>query len=159
DDPASAVSVVMGFDVVEGEVELREIYGVEIDLTLWMSHLVENFPPSGWKPFAITEMLRFLSIEEVRQQTTEAPPAPTKRTGEKVQVKHAGGAQGSGGKRHRITDEHLEEVARVYGEALRAGIPPTREVSDVFEVSHSTAAKWVGAARRKGMLPAWTAKD
>ena len=53
----------------------------------------------------------------------------------------------------RITDEFLKAVARVYSIAERSGLPPTREVATHFKAPHSTAAKWVGSARRKKFLP------
>jgi hypothetical protein len=55
-------------------------------------------------------------------------------------------------RRNRITPKHLEEVASVYREAWRAGEHPTIAVQKHFGVSHSTAARWVGQARRKGKL-------
>ncbi len=58
------------------------------------------------------------------------------------------------GRRNRITDEHLQAVVEVYRTADADGLPPTRTVSDRFEVPHSTAAKWVGHARKRGFLGA-----
>jgi hypothetical protein len=49
------------------------------------------------------------------------------------------------------SDEHLRKVAAVY---MKASEKPTRAVQDAFgPVSHSTAARWVGQARRRGFLP------
>jgi hypothetical protein len=49
------------------------------------------------------------------------------------------------------SDEHLREVARIY---LGATGKPTRAVEEEFgPISHSTAARWVGEARRRGFLP------
>lgn len=56
-------------------------------------------------------------------------------------------------RRNRLTREHLKSVADVYLAALAAGWGPTRSVADHFDVPHSTAAKWVGRARRQGVLP------
>lgn len=56
--------------------------------------------------------------------------------------------------RTRITDNHLIAVANVYTDADDAGGAPTRAVADRFDVPHSTAAKWVGRARKQGLLPA-----
>lgn len=55
--------------------------------------------------------------------------------------------------RNRITDAHLAEVVKVYQAADEGGRPPTRAVANAFNTSHSTAARWVGQARKKGMLP------
>lgn len=63
------------------------------------------------------------------------------------------------GKRYRITDTHLADVANMYAKARENGQGPTRAVADHFDVSHSTAAKWVGHARAAGLLPPWTAAD
>jgi len=60
------------------------------------------------------------------------------------------------GKRYRLTRAHLEDVAAVYREALENGAGPTRAVANHFDVSHSTAAKWVGKARRHGALRSTT---
>lgn len=63
------------------------------------------------------------------------------------------------GKRYRITDAHLADVANVYTKARENGHGPTRAVADHFDVSHSTAAKWVGHARQAEFLKPWTAAD
>jgi hypothetical protein len=50
--------------------------------------------------------------------------------------------------------EHFQEVARVYTEAFRAGIPPTRAVADAFYISRPAAAKQVARARNDfNLLP------
>lgn len=57
-----------------------------------------------------------------------------------------------GRRRGRITAEHLEEVARVYRQAWKKGVPPTAAVAEHFNRPHSTAADWVYRARRAGVL-------
>lgn len=56
-------------------------------------------------------------------------------------------------KRTRITDEFLNEVTNIYRMAENSDLPPTREVANHYKAPHSTAAKWVAAARKKGLLP------
>jgi hypothetical protein len=51
-------------------------------------------------------------------------------------------------RRNRLTPEHLAKVAEVYRQAWEDGEPPTKAVAQNFSVSHSTAARWVGAARK-----------
>jgi len=55
-------------------------------------------------------------------------------------------------RRNRLTDKHLRAVAEAYCAADRDGLPPTRTVADRFAVPHSTAAKWVGHARKRELL-------
>jgi hypothetical protein len=67
-----------------------------------------------------------------------------------------GGAaeKGQAGKRWRLTTQHLGVVAATYRTASNEGLGPTRAVAEHFKVPHSTAATWVGHARRQGFLPA-----
>jgi hypothetical protein len=51
-----------------------------------------------------------------------------------------------------ITDDHLKQVAAVYGEALVNGEPPLRTVEAQFKAKRSTASKWVAMARQRGHL-------
>ena len=51
-----------------------------------------------------------------------------------------------------ITEDNLLEVARVYREAVKHGDPPTQAVADGMNVARSTAARWVAAARTRGLL-------
>ncbi|BCT76084.1 hypothetical protein SCMU_19260 [Sinomonas cyclohexanicum] len=56
-------------------------------------------------------------------------------------------------RRDRVTDAKLLEVASVYREAMDQGKGPTRAVMEHFQTSYSTAARWVGMARKvKGGL-------
>lgn len=60
---------------------------------------------------------------------------------------------GRGGRPRELQPEHFATVAEVYSAAFAAGIPPTREVAQRFNVSRSTAAKWVARARDARLLP------
>lgn len=53
-------------------------------------------------------------------------------------------------RRTSITDEHLEAVAKIY---LAAPEKPTLAVERHFITNHSTAARWVGLARKAGLIP------
>jgi hypothetical protein len=56
------------------------------------------------------------------------------------------------GRRNSVTGKHLGEVVRVYREAFAEGMPPTKAVAEQMGASHSTAARWVGMARKRGLL-------
>lgn len=55
-------------------------------------------------------------------------------------------------RRRAVTAELLRQVAAVYRKAVADSEPPTSTVADHFGVSHSTAARWVGQARKTGAL-------
>lgn len=59
-------------------------------------------------------------------------------------------------RRRRVTRDLLTDVAEVYRSAYRSGDSPTVAVADHFDVSHSTAGRWVVAARKEGVLGAAT---
>ena len=55
-------------------------------------------------------------------------------------------------RRRLVTPQHLTEVAEIYREAYELGLPPTKTLAERFQISHSTAARWVGRARATGAL-------
>jgi hypothetical protein len=55
-----------------------------------------------------------------------------------------------------VTDEHLRQVAELYRAALKQGDPPTQTIANALHVARSTAARWVAAARGRGLLGAAT---
>jgi hypothetical protein len=55
-------------------------------------------------------------------------------------------------RRRRMTRTLLREVADVYRSALAEGEAPTKAVASHFYIAHSTAARWVGQARKLGEL-------
>jgi hypothetical protein len=101
----------------------------------WPVAGAEDHDPYGNRPKAALEWLDQLQEHAAEAYATaRGTPSPQR-------------------KRVRITDEFLRKVARVYAMAERIGLPPTREVANQFKAPHSTAAKWVGSARRKKLLP------
>jgi hypothetical protein len=58
-----------------------------------------------------------------------------------------------GGRPRQYGPDHWAQVVTIYSDAYGAGLPPTKAVADTFQVSRSTAAKWVARARRDGLLP------
>jgi hypothetical protein len=55
------------------------------------------------------------------------------------------------GRPPQYDDEHFAEVARVYHEHS-GGRAPRKAVAKRFDISDSTAAKWIARAREKGLL-------
>jgi hypothetical protein len=146
----------MLFEVVNGDLSLRTLQGANMDLSKGIDHLVSQFGPSNWKPLAVSEITQFLAFGGERRAGPAAVSVqfkvghgevavPAKQDSPKGSVEMQ--------KRHRITPEHLSLVAQIYSEARKEGLPPTQAVQKRFDVSHSTAAKWVSAARRSDFLP------
>lgn len=155
DDGVVTRGLIVTFEVVDGEIRLVTIHGSGLDVAQWLDYLADHFPVSAWKSYAKSKMAWVLAQDEVRARV----PSLSLATSESAQVRTrsapaqaASGGGARGRTRHRITDTHLKEVSRIYSDAVSAGDPPTRAVADAFEVAHSTAAKWVGAARRNGLL-------
>ncbi|MEU0809546.1 hypothetical protein [Streptomyces sp. NPDC005970] len=145
-------ALIVVFEVFEGDVEVRELFGVDMDIGKWIEHFVKEFPPDRWKPFAVAEITGFLGGDEKRKEAATRAAASGKKGVDLRKLKHADAAGKEGRKRHRITKKHLEEVAYIYRDAASHGRPPTLAVAEHFDVAHSTAAKWVGKARANGML-------
>ncbi|MGW0169525.1 hypothetical protein ACWDWT_30770 [Streptomyces sp. NPDC003343] len=143
--------IIASFKASEAEgVRLVKIYGMGARWLDYLGEVVEKFPPTEWTKRAKSVVVKFLQLPEVRASFADAvgefPLAPSEST--------AGSASEPGVQRRRkITRSHLEEVAKIYNEAQENDEPPTRAVQTHFGVSHSTAAKWVGAARRNDLLP------
>lgn len=121
----------------------------------WLLHMREvddEVPADEWQPLAKTLIAAFAASSEVRESTaafTKALPDLPRRiaaTASELSVP----TEATGQRRRKITPEHLEEVARIY---LAAEEKPTRAVQLQFGVAHSTAAKWVKAARENDLLP------
>lgn len=51
-----------------------------------------------------------------------------------------------------ITADLLRDVAGTYREAVSRGLAPLKAIGERFEVSHSTAGRWVQIARHNGVL-------
>lgn len=110
-------------------VTLLDIRGVGINIGTHLAQIMTALPPDDWDQIARQQVAAFVPARA---------PVPTN-----------GAAIRS---RFRLTDDHLNTVAAVYGEAQAVGAPPTRAVQHHFGVAHSTAAKWVGHARKAGLI-------
>jgi hypothetical protein len=115
------------------------------DLVSAVDHVRGLWPISTWKRWAHMVLLvggEYLAdgklsastpqaeVTHALSQLTSSPPRVRRRTS--------------------VTDDHLQEVAITY---LNAPHKPTLAVKEHFHTSHSTAARWVGLARKAGLIP------
>jgi hypothetical protein len=78
-------------------------------------------------------------------------PEQVRRERTSVAMQHRKRPNGHG--RHRLTDEYLAEVARIYREHVATG-KPSKAVAEHFHYSHSSARRVVREARQRGFLGA-----
>jgi hypothetical protein len=118
----------------------------------------EGGPPitgQGLRELPISSLVRRLTALNAYKYTVATSPKKrgrvrTLKPGSAADAKHVYTELG----RRWITREHLEEVARLYEEALELGNPaPTRSVAESMHAARSTAAKWVMRCRDEGLLP------
>jgi hypothetical protein len=169
----------LNFQVYEGELEMTEARSAYQDIGTVMDKVRRVIKPDKWKLLGIHYMTQYLvqfmdeggrpESDHMRNASDWPVSSETDPYGNRPKAaiewldqlqSHAAESYASARgtpnprrKRQRITDDFLQKVARVYTVAERAGLPPTREVATQFKAPHSTAAKWVGSARRKKMLP------
>ncbi|MFE7791283.1 hypothetical protein [Streptomyces sp. NPDC057460] len=117
----------------------------------YLGDVVQGFPPTEWVQQAQGLIVDFLRLPHTRAAAAEPLSNLPRRHAELGDRAYSVDVHKQ--RRRRITPEHLHEVATVYATAQKNDEPPTRAVQAHFAVSHSTAAKWVGAARRAGQLP------
>ncbi|WP_329131459.1 hypothetical protein OG552_10260 [Streptomyces sp. NBC_01476] len=121
--------VVFTYEVRDGAVTLAHIGSVGQEITAHLAQILAVRTPDEWQWHAVAQVAAFRPVS-----AAEAVPEQAN-------------------KRYKLTAEHLKKVAEVYSEALDCGEPPTRAVQRHFKTAHSTAAKWIGHARRTGLLP------
>lgn len=59
-------------------------------------------------------------------------------------------------RRPTLDEDHYAEIARVYSDAAHRGSRPRQAVAKPMFTSGTTASRWIGEARRRGLLPATT---
>lgn len=150
--------IFVNFWVTESEgIQLSSVTGGGANWIKYLSEVVARFPPTQWAGHARRLAIEFVSEPESRP-TAEATEVEKVARQKPVMVavgpdRTRNLADAGAQHRRKITPEHLQQVAAIYTKAQDAAEPPTRTVSDHFGVSHSTAAKWVGAARKAALLP------
>lgn len=150
---------VLMYAVEEGAVGLRGVYSSTHDVDDALAWLRKVQPLEEWRKEAfalmaaseadrgaelIDEILtKHAGVDPRTEEERTAAISHAIRTAIRTPLRR---------RRNRITPAHLREVAAIYRGAAAAGEPPTMAVKDHFQVSHSTAARWVGEARKVGEL-------
>ncbi|MFF7200482.1 hypothetical protein [Streptomyces sp. NPDC008141] len=143
---------VLTFVASDGELTVKSVGATNLDLAESMGLLIEAFPPKYWKSTATIMMIGFLAEDGDDRGAPDIVVKTEDGLKTMAQAKQYRPTRAPGSKRYKITEQHLKEVVRIYSESVELGEPPTKAVAEAFEVAHSTAAKWVGAARRSGLL-------
>lgn len=165
------VTVILQFAVSDdGDVHLPEVHAPRGNVPQALDALREIRPLDFWRRYAITKLVARVLAEQLRTEHPDGedvpgvesvllgsdedgvPPARVYLPGV-AEIERSARSVPVLGRRNRITDQHLTDVATVYRNADAAGRPPTRAVAEHFQTSHSTAARWVGLARQAGKLP------
>ncbi|MFF1702571.1 hypothetical protein [Streptomyces sp. NPDC058252] len=177
----SRMNLFLNFQVWEDQVEMVEATTAWRDISTVFEQVRKVVPSKRWKSIGINYMTRYLTRFMEAGGRPDADPArgvgwhwPNETPGaspyefrpkeavawlDKLQERAAEAYATARDrpsprkKRTRITDEFLNEVTNVYRMAENSELPPTREVANYYKAPHSTAAKWVAAARKKGLLP------
>jgi hypothetical protein len=161
----SGVTVALQFEIADAEVRLPQVWAHGADVPQALDELRKFGPLDIWRQLAITKMTARALAEQLQVEAPEDVESVL-LGGEDVDGWPAvrlllpsveaidGTARGvaKSGRRNRITDKHLDDVAAVYTAADEEGAAPTQAVADHFHISHSTAARWVGMARLRGKL-------
>lgn len=168
------VTVVLQFAVEDGEVRLPQVRSKPLDVPHALDDLRKIRPIEFWRRYVITKMVARQLATQLRDEHADDAEAadvesvllggdgmPDTRVflPSLTDIAETSSRVPVSGRRNRITDKHLTEVAEVYKAADVDGRPPTRAVADHFRTSHSTAARWVGLARSRGILPRARGKE
>lgn len=149
-----AGAIVLDFAARPGSISLSGVRGEGVDMAAHLAEVIEAWPPVNWEQHAKCEIVQFLAeahfgeTEHVKAIEAEALPLLAA-----IGLTDDRNVTAREGHRYRLTPEHLEDVARVYREATADNRPPGLAVQHHFGVPYSTSAKWVGHARKRGLLP------
>lgn len=154
--PAGTYVVTLDFAEVGGRLEcVRFEIGADVD------------EPNAPVPAPLTaSVLRGVPLRELIDQTLfeqtknlrrwarEAGPTGRDARALRDRVAAAEGSLGRApGRPPEYSDDHFKLVADAYTRAWKINRPPRQAVATQWQVSPSTAAKWVARARKMGFLP------
>jgi len=130
------------------EVRLTDVLATGVEVPQALDILRKERPMEWWKRYVF---MRLVFDEADAEWKGEGEPDDAWNTAMGTTLLNAFNTPITQ-RRKRLTDSHLVKVAEVYRVAWQDGSPPTKAVAQEFYVSHSTAARWVGAARKAGHL-------
>ncbi|MGH1547968.1 hypothetical protein ACRAWB_01835 [Leifsonia poae] len=114
-------------------------------LSWWKQHAIVGLtssegylPPEDVRP--LLGAIFDLDAEEVHREAESIARAKMRHPSQEVR------------ERRRMSDALSAEIAEVYRDAWTAGKNPTQAVAHHFNKPYSTAARWVGEARKRGHL-------
>lgn len=153
DDALLVVQLLYAVDESEG-IQLRQAISWPVEVPEALAILRSMRSMDQWKRLALMSLFADQAEATVRLEekvTGETVPQQNRADIVGEAIRSAAGTPVAR-RRNRITMSHLEDVADVYRAAWRAGDPPTEAVKAHFQTSHSTAARWVGMARKAKLL-------
>jgi hypothetical protein len=144
-------TILLGYLAQDEEVRLTDVLATGIEVPQALDILRKERPMEWWKRYVFMHMVFDVTREAVGEPPDDAAGDDAWFTAMGATLLDAFNVPITQ-RRKRLTDSHLAKVAEAYRVAWQAGTPPTKAVAQDFTVSHSTAARWVGAARKAGHL-------
>jgi|BarGraNGADG00212_1021973.scaffolds.fasta_scaffold54377_1 hypothetical protein len=132
----------------DGDVILSLVGAHGIEVPQGLDIVRKERPMEWWKRHVFLDMVYLLAREAIGGPQPGGPRDAAAVWDRAMDAKmDAARSAPISPRRNRLTVGHLAKVAEVYRQAWQDGEPPTKAVAHKFSVSHSTAARWVGAAR------------
>lgn len=122
---------------------------------------IDPRPPDTYRPISIALLrsLRATQLADARDAQRDLITYATGLAKTGAKARRAAAKQlplfspaERGGRPPKYGPEHFADVANVYADAHELGRTPTRAVARHFDVSQTTAAKWVARARELDLL-------
>jgi len=145
------MTILLSYLAQNEEIRLTDVLAAGIEVPQALDILRKERPMEWWKRYVFMHLAFDVAREAVGGPPDDAAGGDAWETAMGATLLKAFNAPITQ-RRKRLTDSHLAKVAEVYRVAWQDGSPPTKAVAQEFYVSHSTAARWVGAARKAGHL-------
>lgn len=148
------VTMCLCYTATAKEILLAQVIATGVEVPAALDILRKANSMEWWKRFVFMRMV-FESADDALASGADDPHAAARGDvweASMIQTLREAFSTPISRRRNRLTAEHLANVAAVYRQAWQDGLPPTKAIAADFSVSHSTAARWVGAARKAGQL-------